>query len=86
MISLLETLRDGAKSAAESGFLPSTFAYGFVVNAVVCALLIGPVLGGVGTLVVAKRLAFFAQAIGQAAITGVALGLLFGEPASAPYV
>lgn len=86
MSTLLENLRAGLKSGATEGWLPGVFAYGFVVNALVCALLLGPVLGGIGTMVVTKRLAFFAQAIGQAAITGVALGLLLGEPAERPYV
>lgn len=86
MSAIMEFLRTSLKSGAEAGWLPGALAYGFVVNALVCALLLGPVLGGVGTMVVMKRLAFFAQAIGQAAITGVALGLLLGEPAERPYV
>src|SRR4029078_11853841 len=36
-------------------------------------------------LVVTRRMAFFSAALGQAAITGVALGLLLGEPLNAPY-
>jgi len=86
MSAALDSIRAALKSGAEAGWLPEALAYGFVVNALLCGLLLGPVLGGVGTLVVTKRLAFFAQAIGQAAITGVALGLLFGEPAERPYV
>lgn len=86
MSALLENLRAVLKAGAAEGWLPGVFAYGFVVNALVCALLLGPMLGGIGTMVVTKRLAFFAQAIGQAAITGVALGLLLGEPAERPYV
>lgn len=82
----MDAMRAGMKTGATDGWLPGAFAYGFVVNALVCALLIGPVLGGIGTMVVTKRLAFFAQAIGQAAITGVALGLLLGEPAERPYI
>lgn len=86
MSAWLDSVRAGMKAGAIDGWLPGVFAYGFVVNALLCALIIGPVLGGVGTMVVTKRLAFFAQAIGQAAITGVALGLLLGEPAERPYV
>ena len=86
MSAWLDSLRAVMKAGATDGWLPAVFAYGFVVNALLCALLIGPVLGAVGTMVVTKRLAFFAQAIGQAAITGVALGLLLGEPAERPYV
>ncbi|MBL0952453.1 MAG: metal ABC transporter permease, partial [Pseudomonas sp.] len=48
-------------------------------------LLIGPVLGGLGTLVVVKRFAFFSEAVGHAALTGVAIGILLGEPYTGPY-
>lgn len=36
-------------------------------------------------MVVTKRLAFFSQAVGQAALTGVALGIVLGEPYTSPY-
>jgi len=78
-------LREGIQAAAGAEWLPAAFGYAFVINALLCALLIGPLLGGLGALVVTKRLAFFSQAIGQAAITGVAIGILVGEPAAAPY-
>jgi len=68
-----------------AGVLPEFFQYAFVVNALLCALIAGPLLGGIGTMVVSKRLAFFSQAVGQAALTGVALGVLLGEPVTAPY-
>jgi zinc transport system permease protein len=35
-------------------------------------------LGGLGTIVVANRLAFFSEAIGHAAFTGIALGVILG--------
>src|SRR5690606_37843455 len=66
--ALYETLREWVINLAYEGVLPLAFQYGFVVNALLCALLIGPVLGGVGTMVVAKRMAFFSQAIGNAAM------------------
>ena len=64
---------------ASSGYLPAALAYGFVVNALLAGLLIGPVLGGLGTLVVVKRFAFFSEAVGHAALTGVAIGILLGD-------
>jgi zinc transport system permease protein len=70
---------------ASSGYLPEALAYGFVVNALLAGLLIGPVLGGLGTLVVVKRFAFFSEAVGHAALTGVAIGILLGEPYTGPY-
>ena len=42
-------------------------------------------LGGLSHLVVTRRMAFFSAALGQAAITGVCVGLLLGEPLNAPY-
>ncbi|MEO1229698.1 MAG: metal ABC transporter permease [Myxococcota bacterium] len=50
------------------------------MRGLLAALVIGPLLGGVGTLVVQKRLVFFTQTLGHASLTGVALGLLLGEP------
>lgn len=70
---------------ASAGYLPEVLAYGFVVNALLAGLMIGPVLGGLGTLVVVKRFAFFSEAVGHAALTGVAIGILLGEPYTGPY-
>jgi zinc transport system permease protein len=66
-------------------FLTSLFEYPFLVRGFVCVLLIAPLLGGLSHLVVARRMAFFSAALGQAAITGVCVGLLLGEPLNAPY-
>lgn len=79
-------LRGAVQALAQAGQLPSALKYGFVINALLCAAFVGPVLGAVGTMVITKRLAFFSQAIGHAALTGVALGFLLGEPISSPYV
>jgi zinc transport system permease protein len=70
---------------ANRGILPSDFQYPFLVRGLLCILIIAPVLGGVSHLVVTRRMAFFSAALGQAAITGVAIGLLLGEPLNAPY-
>jgi len=48
-------------------------------------LVLAPILGGLSHLVVTRRMAFFSAALGQAALTGVAIGLLVGEPLNAPY-
>jgi zinc transport system permease protein len=71
---------------ADEGVIHYTFLYAFVVNGFLCAFVIGPLLGGIGTMVVAKRMAFFSQAIGNAALTGVAIGVIVGESYTAPYV
>jgi len=70
---------------AQQGVLPSDFQYPFLVRGFLCVLIIAPILGGMSHLVVTRRMAFFSAALGQAAITGVALGLLLGEPLNAPY-
>jgi zinc transport system permease protein len=71
---------------AEDGAIHFSFSYAFVVNGLLCAFVIGPLLGGIGTMVVAKRMAFFSQAVGNAALTGVAIGVIIGESYTAPYM
>ncbi len=85
MSALFDTLHEGIQNLAASGWLPSSLTYGFVVNALLSGLIIGPVLGGLGTLVVVKRFAFFSEAVGHSALTGVAIGILLGEPYTGPY-
>ncbi len=80
-----EAFRQLVQDWANAGYLPEALAYGFVVNALLAGLMIGPVLGGLGTLVVVKRFAFFSEAVGHAALTGVAIGILLGEPYTGPY-
>lgn len=70
---------------AARGVLPEPLRYPFVVRGVLAVLLLAPLLGGMSHLVVARRLAFFSTALGQAALTGLTLGLLAGEPIQAPY-
>src|SRR6185437_10983206 len=70
---------------AAEGLLPDALRYPFVARGLVAVLLLAPLLGGMSHLVVTRRLAFFSTALGQAALTGLTLGLLAGEPLSAPY-
>jgi zinc transport system permease protein len=85
MLDAVVLIREAIRGWAEAGYLPATLSYGFVVNALMAGLVIGPVLGGLGTLVVIKRFAFFSEAVGHSALTGVALGILLGEPYTGPY-
>jgi len=80
-----EAFRQQVQLWAGAGYLPEALAYGFVINALLAGMMIGPVLGGLGTLVVVKRFAFFSEAVGHAALTGVAIGILLGEPYTGPY-
>jgi zinc transport system permease protein len=70
---------------ARRGVLPSDFQYPFLIRGFLCVLVLAPILGGLSHLVVTRRMAFFSAALGQAALTGVAIGLLLGEPLNAPY-
>lgn len=82
----MESLRQSIFALYEAGVLPPMFQYAFLTNALVAALLMGPLLGALGPLVVVKRLAFFSEAVGHGALTGVAIGILLGEPATQPLV
>ncbi len=86
MSAFYDLLRQSIINLAEEGIIHYTFLYEFVVNGFLCALVVGPLLGGIGTMVVIKRMAFFSQAVGNAALTGVAIGVIIGESYTAPYM
>lgn len=52
--------------------------YDFMKNALTAILIITPLFGILGTLIVNNRMAFFSDALGHSALTGVAIGTLFG--------
>ena len=83
---MLDSIRNFFMHLAEIGALPDYFKYAFIINSLLSALFIGPILGGLGTMVVTKRMAFFSESIGHAALTGIALGVLLGEPYESPYI
>lgn len=59
--------------------LPFEWAgYEFMRMALLAVLFVSPLLGALGTVVVANRMAFFSEAIGHAAFTGIALGVVLG--------
>ena len=70
----------------EQGILPQMFEYEFLINALLASMMIGPLLGLLGTLVVVKRLAFLSEAVGHSVLTGVSIGILLGEPATSPLI
>lgn len=75
---MLDWLYRRAAEAAEAGWLPAILAHPFMVRAALAALVLAPVLGAASPLVVTRRLAFFSSALGHAALTGLAVGLLAG--------
>ena len=59
--------------------LPFSWAeYKFMVNAFLAVLLIAPLMGILGTMAVNNKMAFFSDALGHSAFTGIALGVLLG--------
>ena len=59
--------------------LPFVWAdYRFMVNALIAVVLIAPLMGVLGTMAVNNKMAFFSDALGHSAFTGIALGVLLG--------
>ncbi len=56
----------------------SWVSYDFMKNAFIAIILITPLLGMVGTLIVQKKMAFFSDALGHSALTGIAIGVVLG--------
>ena len=52
--------------------------YNFMKNALLAILIITPLFGILGTMIVNNRMAFFSDALGHSALTGIAIGTLFG--------
>ena len=86
MTAFYDWIRETLMNLAFEGTLPLAFQFGFVINALLCALLIDRCSAASGTMVVTKRMAFFSQAVGNAAMTGVAIGVLLGESYTEPYI
>lgn len=52
--------------------------YNFMKNALIGVILITPLLGLLGTMVVNNKMSFFSDALGHSALTGIAIGVLLG--------
>ena len=52
--------------------------YEFMKNALYAILIITPIFGLIGTMIVNNKMAFFSDALGHSAFTGIALGMLLG--------
>lgn len=61
------------------GSLPFTWTqHTFMMNALLAIILISPVFGILGTMIVNNKMAFFSDALGHGAFTGVAIGGMMG--------
>ena len=59
--------------------LPFEFIdYTFMKNALLAILLITPIFAILGTMIVNNKMAFFSDALGHSALTGIAIGMLLG--------
>lgn len=52
--------------------------YGFMKNALLAIIIITPLFGLMGTMIVNKKMAYFSDALGHSALTGIAVGVIFG--------
>ena len=59
--------------------LPFSFMeYEFMKNAFLALIIIAPLFGIVGTMIVNNKMSFFSDALGHSALTGIALGTIIG--------
>lgn len=56
----------------------SWIEYNFMKNALLAIIIITPLFGILGTMVINNRMAFFSDALGHSALTGIAMGTIFG--------
>lgn len=52
--------------------------YEFMKNALLAVILVTPIFGILGTMIVNNRMAFFSDALGHSALTGIAIGIILG--------
>ncbi len=59
--------------------LPFDFMkYTFMKNAFLAIILVSPIFALIGTMIVNKKMAFFSDALGHSALTGIAIGMILG--------
>ncbi len=56
----------------------SWIEFNFMKNAFLAVLLIAPLFGLVGTMIVNNKMSFFSDAMGHCALTGIAIGIMLG--------
>ena len=61
------------------GIFPFEFIeYTFMKNALIAIILATPIFAILGTMIVNNKMAFFSDALGHSALTGIAIGMLLG--------
>ncbi|MFR2034355.1 MAG: metal ABC transporter permease [Agathobacter sp.] len=58
--------------------IASWLSFDFMRNALIAVLIITPLFGIMGTMIVNKKMAYFSDALGHSALTGIAVGVVFG--------
>lgn len=58
----------------------SWLSYDFMKSAFLAVLIITPLFGLMGTMIVSNKMAFFSDALGHSALTGIAIGVVCGIP------
>lgn len=56
----------------------SLMKYDFIKNAILAIVMLAPLFAILGTMIVNNKMAFFSDALGHSALTGIAIGMLFG--------
>lgn len=56
----------------------SWVSFDFMKNALLAILIITPLFGILGTMIVSNKMAFFSDALGHSALTGIAIGVVLG--------
>lgn len=62
----------------ENAIPVSFMQYAFMKNAIIAILLISPLFAILGTIIVNNKMAFFSDALGHSALTGIAIGMVLG--------
>ena len=61
-----------------SNYFAELFQYDFMRRAFIAILVITPLLGILGTMIVHKKMAYYSDALGHSALTGIAIGVVLG--------
>ncbi len=75
---LEESMLTGIYHILETLFPFSFMQYDFMKNSFLAILIITPLFGILGTMIVSNKMAFFSDALGHSAFTGIAVGVLLG--------